>query len=68
VKIEHKHLAGLLQPFPIPEKKWEVVTIDFITKLSRTTRQPDSIMVMVAKLIKAHFVSVKMTHTTANIA
>jgi hypothetical protein len=47
VKDEHRHLAGLLQPLPIPEKKWEVITIDFITKLPRTARQHDSIMVVV---------------------
>jgi hypothetical protein len=37
VKDEHRHPAGLLYPFPIPEWKWEVVTMDFITKLPRTT-------------------------------
>jgi hypothetical protein len=59
----------LLQPLPIPEKKWEVVTIDFITKFPRTTRQHDSIMVVVDKLTKDdHFVHVKMIHTTTNIA
>jgi stalled ribosome rescue protein Dom34 len=69
VKVEHRHLAGLLQPLPIPKKKWEVITIDFITKLPRTTRQHDSIMVVVEKLTKdAHFVPVKTTHTTTNIA
>jgi hypothetical protein len=69
VKAEHRHPMGFLQPLPIPEKKWEVVTIDFITKLSRTERQHDSIMVVVDKLKKdAHFVPVKMTHTTTNIA
>jgi hypothetical protein len=69
VKSKHRHPKGLLQPLPIPEKKWEVVTIDFITKLPRKTRQHDSIMVVVDKLTKdAHFVPVKMTHTTNNIA
>jgi hypothetical protein len=69
VKAEHIHPEGLLQPFPIPKWKWEVVTIDFITKLPRTTRQHDSIMVVVDKLTKdAHFIMVKVTHKVANIA
>jgi hypothetical protein len=69
VKDEHRHLAGLLQPFPILEKKWEVVTIDFITKFPRTRRKHDSIMVVVDKLTKdTHFFPVKITHTTTNIA
>jgi hypothetical protein len=69
VKVEHRNLAGLLQPLPIPEKKWEVITMDFITKFPRTTRKNDTIMVVVDKLTKAsHFVPVKMTHTTTNIA
>jgi hypothetical protein len=54
---------------PIPEWKWEVVTIDFITKFPRTTRQHDSIMVVVDKLTKAaHFIPVKTTHKETNIA
>jgi hypothetical protein len=69
VKAEHRNPMGLLQPLPIPENKWEVVTIYFITKLAKTTRQHDSIMVVVYKLTKAsHFVPVKTTHTTTNYA
>jgi hypothetical protein len=69
VKVEHRHPADLLQPLLIPKKKWEVVTIDFITKLPRTARQYDSIMVVLDKLTKdAHFFPIKMTHTTTNIA
>jgi hypothetical protein len=69
MKAEHRHPMGLLRPLPIPEKKWEVITIDFITKLTRTTRQHDSIMVVVDKLTKvSHFVPVKTTHTTTNIS
>jgi hypothetical protein len=68
VKYDHRHPTSLLQPLPILEKKWEVVTIVFITKLTKITRQHDSIMIVVDKLTKdAHFVPVKMTHTTTNI-
>jgi hypothetical protein len=69
VKHEHIHPMGLLHPLPIPEKKWEVVTIYFITKFPTTTRQHNSIMVVVNKLtMDVHFVPVKMTNTRANIA
>jgi hypothetical protein len=51
-KDEHRHPASLLQPFPIPEWKWEVITMDFITKFPRTSKQHDSIMVVVEKLTK----------------
>jgi hypothetical protein len=69
VKAEHKHPGGLLQPLPIPEKKWEVITMDFIRGLPRTNKKHDSIMVAVEKLTKAaHFVLVKATQTTTNIA
>jgi transposase InsO family protein len=43
--------------------------MDFITGLPRMNKQHDSIMVVVGKLTKAaHFVPVKTTYTTANIA
>jgi hypothetical protein len=60
VKAKHRHPMCFLHPLPILEKKWEVITIDFITKLPRKTRQHDSIMVVVEKLTKdAHFFPVK---------
>jgi hypothetical protein len=69
VKAKHRHPTSLLQPFPIPEKKWEVITMDFIIGLPRTNKQHDSIMVVVDKLTKdAHFVPVKTTHKATNIA
>ena len=33
VKVEHQHPAGLLQSFRVPEWKWEVISMDFITGL-----------------------------------
>ena len=69
VKVEHQHLAGLLQPLSVPEWKWEVISMDFITGFLMTWRQHDSIMVVVDKLTKAaHFISVKSTHKTDDIA
>jgi hypothetical protein len=69
VKVEHRHPPGFLQPLTIPKKKWEVITIDFITKLPKTIRQHDSIKVVVDKFTKAaHFFHVKTTHTTTNIS
>jgi hypothetical protein len=60
---------GLLQLLPIPDRKWEVITMDFITGLPRTNKKHDSIMVVVEKLTEAsHFVPVKTTHTMTNIA
>jgi hypothetical protein len=54
---------------PIPEWKWEVITIDFITKFPRTTRKHDSIIVVVDKLTKdTHFIPVKLNHKEANIS
>ena len=52
VKLEHQHLAGFLNPLPILEWKWEVVSIYFITGFPRTKYQHDSIMVFVDTLTK----------------
>jgi hypothetical protein len=69
VKAEHRHPASLLQPLPILEWKWEVITMDFITKLPITNKKHASIMVVVDILTKdAHFVPVKLTHKETNIA
>jgi hypothetical protein len=68
VKAKHRHPTGLIQPLPILEWKWEVVTMDFIIKLPKINKQHDSIMAVVDKLTKAaHFIPVKLTHKAANI-
>ena len=68
VKVEHQHPTGSLQPLPVPEWKWEVISLDFITEFPMTWRQHDSIMVVVDKLTKAaHFIPVKSTHKTDDI-
>eukprot|EP00253_Pinus_taeda_P004218 PITA_04218 len=69
VKAEHQHPAGLLQPIPIPEWKWETITMDFITGFPKSKRSNDSIMIVVDKLSKsAHFIPVQSTYRAAQIA
>lgn len=54
---------GLLQPLPIPERRWQQVTMDFITHLPPTKSGHDCIVVFVDKLSKlAHYVA-----TTTNV-
>ena len=68
VKVEHQHPIGLLHPLVVPEWKWEVISMDFITGLPMTWRQHDSIMVVVGKLTKAsHFILVKSTYKIDSI-
>ena len=69
VKVEHQHPTGLLQPLAVPEWKWEVISMEFITGLPMTWRQHDSIMVVEDKLTKeTHFILVNSTHNTDDIA
>ena len=64
MKVEHQHPVGLLQPFPIPEWKWEVISLAFITGFPLTQKQHDS-----NKLRKsAHFIPVKSTYKVVNVA
>jgi len=69
VKVECKHPSGLLQPIFIPEWKWEAISMDFITGLLRTSKQHDSITVVVDKLSNvAHFILVNCTNSTSEVA
>jgi hypothetical protein len=69
VKADHRHPAGMLQPLPILEWKWETISMDFITRLPRSTKQNNVIIVIVDKLSKdAHFIPVKSTCKEINIA
>ena len=69
VKVQHQHRAGLLQPLSIPEWKWEVISMDFITGFPMTWREHDSIMIVVNKLTKeTHFIPNKSSYKTDAIA
>lgn len=52
VKAESKYPTILLEPILIPEWKWEIISMDFITYFPRISKQHDSIMVVVDRLSK----------------
>ena len=59
VKAEHQRPHGKLQPLEVPQWKWEQISMDFITKLSRPARSVDAIWVIVDRLTKsAHFLAI----------
>ena len=61
--------AGLLQPLPLPEWKWDMIAMDFVTGLPHTTGGFDSIWVIIDRLNKsAHFLLVKKTYSTDRLA
>ena len=69
VKAEHQRPAGLLQPLPVPEWKWDSIGMDFIVGLPRTSKGSDSIWVIVDRLTKiAHFLPVRTTLKVGNLA
>lgn len=58
-----------MQPILIPKRKWEVISMDLIPGLSKTSRNHDSIMVMVDRLTKVvHFNPVKSTNSAREVA
>jgi len=69
VKVEHQRPGGLAQRIELPEWKWEMINMDFITGLPRSRRQHDSIWVIVDRMTKsAHFLPVKTTHSAEDYA
>ncbi|GKV02736.1 hypothetical protein SLEP1_g15133 [Rubroshorea leprosula] len=66
---EHKRLHGKLQPLPIPQWKWENITMDFVTGLPQTLKGNDSIWVIVDRLTKsAHFLSYQIGTSIEKLA
>ena len=69
VKIEHQRPGGLLQSLPIPEWKWDQITMDFVSGFPRTVRGHNAIWVIVDRLTKsAHFLGMKTTDTIETLS
>ncbi|GJU39169.1 putative reverse transcriptase domain-containing protein [Tanacetum coccineum] len=62
VKTEYQKPSGLLIQPEIPTWKWERITMDFVTKLPKTSNERNTIWVIVDRLTKsAHFIPTKAT-------
>ncbi|GKA56374.1 putative reverse transcriptase domain-containing protein [Tanacetum coccineum] len=62
VKAEYQKPSSLLVQPVIPVWKWENITMDFVTKLPKTSFGQDTIWVIVDRLVKsAHFLPMKET-------
>ncbi|GJS57973.1 putative reverse transcriptase domain-containing protein [Tanacetum coccineum] len=60
VKAEHQKPSGLLVQYEIPQWKWDNITMDFITKIPRTSSGYDTIWVIIDRLTKsAHFLPMR---------
>ncbi|KAL5857455.1 hypothetical protein ACOSQ3_004913 [Xanthoceras sorbifolium] len=69
VKAEHQVPSGLLQSIPIPEWKWDRITMDFVIGLPLTRSQHDAIWVIVDRLTKsAHFLPVRIDYSLDRLA
>ena len=67
-KIQRRLPTGKLQPLPILEERWDVISVDFISELPESGRY-DSVMVAVDSVGKhSHFVETVTTVTTARAA
>ena len=67
-KHMNTHLAGLLQPLPIPEGAWQDISMDFIEGLPKSEGY-DVILVIVDRFTKcAHFIPIRHPFTAPTIA
>ncbi|GJY13693.1 putative reverse transcriptase domain-containing protein [Tanacetum coccineum] len=53
VKAEHQRPSGLLVKLEIPQWKWDNITMNFITKLPKSSQGYDTIWVIVDRLTKS---------------
>ncbi|KAL4032939.1 hypothetical protein IC575_006022 [Cucumis melo] len=69
VKPVRQRPGGFLNPLPVPEWKWEHITMDFLFGLPRTSSGHDGIWVIVDRLTKTtRFIPIKMTTTLDQLA
>ena len=68
-KTSNQKPSGLLQPLPVPEVRWEHVSMDLITQLPQSTGGHDCIFVVVDRLSKMiHLMPCKTAISAAELS
>ena len=69
VKAEHQVPSSLLNPLPIPQWKWDNITMDFVSGFPLNQRKHDTIWVIVDRLTKsAHFLPIQLDYSMDRLA
>ena len=69
IKDEHQVPSGLLNPLPIPQWKWDNITMDFVSGFPLTQRKHDAVWVIEDRLTKpAHFLPVRLDYSMDRLA
>ncbi|GKD38500.1 putative reverse transcriptase domain-containing protein [Tanacetum coccineum] len=69
VKAEHQRPSGLLVQPDIPQWKWDNITMDFVTKLPKSSQGYDTIWVIVDRLTKSEiFIPMRETDPMDKLA
>ena len=58
VKVEHQVPSDLLNPLPIPQWKWDNITMDFVSGFLLTQRKNDAVWVIADRLTMDHLVEI----------